>query len=75
MYFLILGKTIDALLKASEKAVSEINKIKNVTCVSPGGAFYVFPSCKGLLGKKIGDTTTISVPNGTVKFEILEITR
>ena len=33
------------------------------------------PIGKGLLGKKVGDTTTISVPNGTVKFEILEITR
>ncbi len=30
---------------------------------------------KGLLGKKVGDTTEISVPNGTVKFEILEINR
>ena len=35
--FLILGKTIDALLKASEKAVSEINKIKNVILPFPGG--------------------------------------
>jgi len=35
--FLILGKSIDALLKASEKAVSEINKIKNVILPFPGG--------------------------------------
>ena len=35
--FLILGKTIDALLKVSEKAVSEINKIKNVILPFPGG--------------------------------------
>ena len=35
--FLILGKTIDELLKASEKAVSEINKIKNVILPFPGG--------------------------------------
>lgn len=33
------------------------------------------PIGKGLLGKKVGDTTEISVPNGTVKFEILEINR
>lgn len=33
------------------------------------------PIGKGLLGKKVGDTTEISVPNGTVKFEILEISR
>lgn len=33
------------------------------------------PIGKGLLGKKVGDTAEIQVPNGTVKFEILEITR
>ncbi len=31
------------------------------------------PIGKGLLGKKVGDTTEISIPNGNVKFEILEI--
>ena len=33
------------------------------------------PIGKGHMGKKVGDATTISVPNGTGKFEILEITR
>lgn len=33
------------------------------------------PIGKGLLGKKVGDTAEIQVPNGTVTFEILEITR
>lgn len=33
------------------------------------------PIGKGLLGKKVGDTAEIEVPNGTVKFEILEISR
>lgn len=33
------------------------------------------PIGKGLLGKKVGDTAEITVPNGTLKFEILEITR
>lgn len=31
------------------------------------------PIGKGLLGKKIGEIAEISVPNGTMKFEILEI--
>jgi len=31
------------------KALNEINGIK---CLNPDGAFYVFPSCKGLIGKK-----------------------
>ena len=33
------------------------------------------PIGKGLLGKKVGDTAEISVPNGTMKFEVLEIWR
>jgi len=33
------------------------------------------PIGKGLLGKKVGDTAEISVPNGTLNFEILEISR
>ena len=30
---------------------------------------------KGLLGKQVGDVAEIQVPNGVVKFEILEISR
>lgn len=33
------------------------------------------PIGKGLLGKEVGDTAEITVPNGTLKFDILEITR
>ncbi len=33
------------------------------------------PIGNGLLGKSVGDTAEITVPNGTLKFDILEITR
>ncbi|MFO7720122.1 MAG: transcription elongation factor GreA [Gillisia sp.] len=33
------------------------------------------PIGKGLLGKKVGDTAEVEVPNGMMKFEILEIWR
>ncbi|PCJ95550.1 MAG: transcription elongation factor GreA [Flavobacteriaceae bacterium] len=33
------------------------------------------PIGKGLLGKEVGDVAEISVPNGTLKFDVLEITR
>lgn len=33
------------------------------------------PIGKGLLGKSVGDEVEIQVPNGKVKFEVLEITR
>ena len=33
------------------------------------------PIGKGLLGKKVGEIAEVKVPNGTMNFEILEITR
>jgi transcription elongation factor GreA len=33
------------------------------------------PIGKGLLGKKVGEIAEITVPNGTLKFDIIEITR
>jgi len=33
------------------------------------------PIAKGLLGKKVGETTEITVPAGKMEFEILEISR
>ena len=32
--------------------VSSLNNIKGINCLTPNGAFYVFPSCKELLNKK-----------------------
>ncbi len=32
--------------------VESLNKINGIKCLKPEGAFYVFPSCKKLLGKK-----------------------
>ena len=32
--------------------VKSLNNISGLSCVKPNGAFYVFPSCKKLLGKK-----------------------
>ena len=33
------------------------------------------PIGKGLLGKEVGETATISLPNGTIEFEVLSISR
>ena len=33
------------------------------------------PIGKGLLGKKVGEIAEITIPSGTIKFEIIEITR
>ena len=58
----------NAVLSYKLVAQSEADLVKGKISVDS-------PIGKGLLGKKVGDTTEISVPNGTVKFEILEINR
>ena len=38
--------------KRRDKVVNMLNKIDGINCNNPNGAFYVFPSCRGLYGKK-----------------------
>lgn len=43
--------------------------------IKTGKISVTSPIGKGLLGKSVGDVAEITVPNGTLKFDILEITR
>jgi len=61
---LINSATIEYMLVAQSEANLAQGKI---SVDSPIG--------KGLLGKKLGDIAEIEIPNGNVKFEILEISR
>ena len=54
-----LNGTQDFILKRSNSfkerrnfVVDSLNNIKGISCLSPEGAFYVFPNCKKLLNKK-----------------------
>ena len=58
------GATIKYTLVAQSEADLKSGKI---SVDSPIG--------KGLLGKEVGETATISVPNGTIEFEVLSISR
>ena len=42
----------EAFKERRDFVVSSLNNIKGINCLTPNGAFYVFPSCKGLLNKK-----------------------
>ena len=64
----IKNQTNGMELKYTLVAESEADlKTGKISVTSPIG--------KGLLGKKVGEIAEITVPNGTLKFEILEITR
>ena len=40
-----------AFKKRRDMVVSMLNNIEGITCRNPEGAFYVYPSCAGLIGK------------------------
>jgi len=42
----------DAFKERRDFVVNSLNNIKGISCLKPNGAFYAFPSCKKLLGKK-----------------------
>jgi len=41
--------------KRRDICVDLLNKAPGLTCAKPGGAFYVYPSCAGTIGKKTPD--------------------
>ena len=42
----------NAFKERRDFVVKSLNSIKGISCLKPDGAFYVFPNCKQLLGKK-----------------------
>ena len=42
----------DSFKERRDFVVDSLNNIKGINCLKPEGAFYVFPSCKKLIGKK-----------------------
>ena len=64
----IINLTNSAVMEYKLVAQSEAN-------LAQGKISVESPIGKGLLGKKLGDIAEIEIPNGNVKFEILEISR
>jgi aspartate aminotransferase len=48
--------------------VKALNEIEGINCLNPNGAFYVFPSCKDLIGKKDSNGNEIKTDTDFVQF-------
>jgi aspartate aminotransferase len=48
--------------------VAWLNRVPGLHCPLPEGAFYVYPSCAGLLGKKTPDGKTIETDEDFVRY-------
>ncbi len=63
----------DAFKERRDFIVTELNKISGIECINPEGAFYVFPSCKGCLGKSHNELGNIKTDTDFVS-KLLEST-
>ncbi|MEY4959072.1 MAG: hypothetical protein RL271_446 [Actinomycetota bacterium] len=64
----------DAFNRRRKLIVQLLNEIPGVTCPTPTGAFYVYPSVKGLLGKEIrGKRPTTSIELAALILDEVEV--
>lgn len=56
----IVGRLKEAYQSRRDLVVAELNKAAGLECATPEGAFYVYPSCAGALGKTAPDGRTIA---------------
>lgn len=47
-----VAKTVEVYRQRRDRAHELINAIPGLSCTLPDGAFYLYPSCAGLIGKK-----------------------
>jgi aspartate aminotransferase len=67
----------EAFDRRRRKMVELLKDIPGVTCLEPQGAFYCFPSFKGVLGREIGDGAQPAAPKTTLELAeaILELAK
>ena len=50
----------EAFLRRRDLVVNLLNNIDGLSCLTPEGAFYVYPSCEGVIGKETSEGKKIS---------------
>ena len=66
-----LAPRAEAFRKRRDLVVSMLNQATGITCIKPEGAFYVYPSCAGLIGKTAPSGKVLETDEDFVK-ELLE---
>ena len=55
-----IDKHNQAFVRRRDLVVNLLNQIDGLSCLTPQGAFYVYPSCAGVIGKKTPEGQKIS---------------
>jgi aspartate aminotransferase len=51
-----------------DNVVAALNEVPRLSCLTPEGAFYVYPSCAGVVGRKTPDGTVIEDSEGFATY-------
>ena len=54
--------------KRRDMVVEKLNKIQGLSCAVPSGAFYVYPSCVGVIGKQTPKGNTINTDEDFMNY-------
>jgi aspartate aminotransferase len=63
-----LGERNEIFRQRRDICVTMLNEAKGLTCRKPDGAFYVYPSCAGTIGKKTPDGKVIETDTDFVTY-------
>ncbi|MFC7049584.1 pyridoxal phosphate-dependent aminotransferase [Emcibacter nanhaiensis] len=58
----------EAFRKRRDLVVRMLNDADGITCATPEGAFYVYPSCAGMIGKTTPDGTVLENDEAVVTY-------
>ena len=63
-----LAKNNEVFKQRRDLVCSMLNQASGITCPTPDGAFYVYPSCAGLIGKKTPDGKVLKSDEDVVTY-------
>ena len=63
-----LTKNNEVFKQRRDLVCSMLNQASGITCPTPDGAFYVYPSCAGLIGKKTPDGKVLQSDEDVVTY-------
>ena len=63
-----IPKNVAVFKQRRDLIVSMLNQAKGLKCPRPEGAFYVYPSCAGTIGKKTPDGKVIETETDFVNY-------
>src|SRR5579862_985026 len=63
-----LAKQLETFRQRRDMIVAMLNKVPGLSCAKPEGAFYVYPGCAGLLGRKTPDGKVIQTDENFANY-------